>query len=430
MSLAAKNVIYTTNILRSCQYVISNATTRSSSWWSHVEMGPPDPILGVTEAFKKDTNPKKINLGVGAYRDDQGKPYVLPSVQKAEQRLLDQKLDKEYATIAGVAEFCQAAAKLAFGDNSVVIKEGLNATAQGISGTGSLTIGAFFLRDFLKGNKVIYMPTPTWGNHIPLFKRAGFEVKQYRYYDPKTCGFDFNGALQDIAKIPEQSVILLHACAHNPTGVDPKPEQWKEISTVIKKRNLFPFIDMAYQGFASGDCDRDATALRQFVDDGHQLALAQSFAKNMGLYGERVGAFSMVCESKDEAQCVMSQMKIIIRPTYSNPPIHGARIAATVLNDPELRKEWLADVKGMANRIIGMRQKLKDGLKREGSTRNWQHITDQIGMFCYTGMNQEQVEHLTKDFSVYLTKDGRISVAGVSSNNVDYLAHAMHQVTK
>nr|UDM59186.1 mitochondrial aspartate aminotransferase isoform X1 [Androctonus crassicauda] len=430
MSLAAKNLIYSTNFLKTCQYVVSNATIRSSSWWSHVEMGPPDPILGVTEAFKKDTNPKKINLGVGAYRDDQGKPYVLPSVRKAEERMIEQKLDKEYTTIAGIAEFCQAAAKLAFGDNSVVIKDGLNATAQGISGTGSLTIGAFFLRDFFKGNKEIYMPTPTWGNHIPLFKRAGFTVKQYRYYDPKTCGFDFNGTLQDLAKIPEQSVILLHACAHNPTGVDPKPEQWKEISKVIKSRNLFPFIDMAYQGFASGDCDRDATALRQFVDDGHQLALAQSFAKNMGLYGERVGAFSMVCSSKEEAQRVMSQMKIIIRPTYSNPPIHGARIATMVLNDPELRKEWLKDVKGMADRIIGMRQRLRDGLKREGSTRNWQHITDQIGMFCYTGMNQEQVERLIKDFSVYLTKDGRISVAGVSSNNVDYLAHAMHQVTK
>lgn len=430
MSLAAKNLIYSTNFLKTCQYVVSNATIRSSSWWSHVEMGPPDPILGVSEAFKKDTNPKKINLGVGAYRDDQGKPYVLPSVRKAEERMIEQKLDKEYTTIAGIAEFCQAAAKLAFGDNSIVIKDGLNATAQGISGTGSLTIGAFFLRDFFKGNKEIYMPTPTWGNHIPLFKRAGFTVKQYRYYDPKTCGFDFNGALQDLAKIPEQSVILLHACAHNPTGVDPKPEQWKEISKVIKNRNLFPFIDMAYQGFASGDCDRDATALRQFVDDGHQLALAQSFAKNMGLYGERVGAFSMVCSSKEEAQRVMSQMKIIIRPTYSNPPIHGARIATMVLNDPELRKEWLKDVKGMADRIIGMRQRLRDGLKREGSTRNWQHITDQIGMFCYTGMNQEQVERLIKEFSVYLTKDGRISVAGVSSNNVDYLAHAMHQVTK
>lgn len=199
---------------------------------------------------------------------------------------------------------------------------------------------------------------------------------------------------------------------------------------VIKSRNLFPFFDMAYQGFASGDFTRDATALRMFAEDGHGLALAQSFAKNMGLYGERVGAFTMVCSSKEEADRVMSQLKIIIRPMYSNPPIHGARLASIILNDKTLRKEWEQDVKIMAERIISMRNKLKEGLKREGSTRNWDHITDQIGMFCFTGINQDQVERLTKEFSIYLTKDGRISVAGISSKNVDYLAHAMHQVTK
>ncbi|CAG2182333.1 unnamed protein product, partial [Oppiella nova] len=226
-------------------------------------------ILGVTEAYKKDTNPKKINLGVGAYRDDNSKPFLLPSVLKAEEILRTKNLDKEYLPISGFADFTTAAAKLAFGDNSRVLSDGLNATVQGISGTGSLMLGANFLRDFHSGPKEVYMPTPTWGNHIPLFKRAGFTVKQYRYYDPKTCGFDFNGALQDMAKIPEKSVILLHACAHNPTGVDPKAEQWKEISKVVKQRNLFPFLDMAYQGFATGDIDRDATAVRMFVEDGH-----------------------------------------------------------------------------------------------------------------------------------------------------------------
>lgn len=403
---------------------------RACSWWSHVEMGPPDPILGVTEAFKKDTNPKKMNLGVGAYRDDAGKPYVLPSVRKAEEIIVSRNLDKEYLPIGGMSEFCNAAAQLAFGEQSEVVNSKRNATVQGISGTGSLTVGAFFLGQFFKGNREIYMPTPTWGNHIPLFKRAGLTVKQYRYYDPKTCGFDFSGALQDIAKIPEESVILLHACAHNPTGVDPKPEQWKEISKVIKSRRLFPFLDMAYQGFATGDIDRDASAVRLFAEDGHGFAVSQSFAKNMGLYGERVGAFSMICGSKEEADRVMSQIKIIVRPTYSNPPINGARIAHLILTDPELRQQWLKDVKGMAERIIGMRTRLRDGLKREGSTKNWQHITDQIGMFCFTGMTPEQVARLIKEFSVYLTKDGRISVAGISSNNVDYLAHAMHQVTK
>lgn len=344
--------------------------------------------------------------------------------------MYEQHLDKEYLPIGGLAEFTKAAAELAFGDSSPVIKNGLNVTVQGLSGTGSLTIGAFWLADFLQGPKEVHMPTPTWGNHIPLFKRAGFAVKQYRYYDPKTCGFDFDGALQDIAKIPEKSVILLHACAHNPTGVDPRPEQWKEMSKVIKSKNLFPFFDMAYQGFASGCTNKDATALRMFIEDGHQVALAQSFAKNMGLYGERVGAFSLTCSSKEEAAKVMSQVKIIVRPTYSNPPLTGARIASLILNDAELRKTWLGDVKGMADRIIQMRTLLRDGLKKAGSTKNWQHITDQIGMFCFTGMTPDQVARLTSEFSIYLTKDGRISVAGINSGNVEYLANAMHQVTK
>jgi len=403
---------------------------RSSSWWSHVETGPPDPILGVTEAYKKDTNSKKINLGVGAYRDDNGKPYVLPTVRKAEEIIRSKNLDKEYAPIGGLAEFNKAAIQLALGEDSPHIKNNQNATVQGISGTGSLRIGGAFLEKFHKGPKEVYLPTPSWGNHTPIFKHSGLGVKQYRYYEPKTCGFDYQGALQDIVKIPEGSIILLHACAHNPTGVDPKPEQWKELSKVIKTRKLFPFFDMAYQGFASGDTVKDAYAVRYFLEDGHNIALAQSFAKNMGLYGERAGAFTLVCSSKQEADAVMSQLKIIIRPMYSNPPVNGTRIAATILNDPELRSQWLKEVKGMADRIISMREKLKANLQKEGSQKNWEHITDQIGMFCFTGMNQQQSEKLVKDHSVYLTKDGRISMAGVTSSNVGYLAHAMHEVTK
>lgn len=392
-------------------------------------MGPPDAILGVTEAFKKDSNPSKINLGVGAYRDDNGKPYLLPSVIKSEKEVLDAKMDKEYAGITGVPEFTKASAELAFGADCSVLKEGLNCTTQGISGTGSLRIGAAFLAKY-SGVKDVYLPTPSWGNHTPIFKHSGMNVKAYRYYDSATCGFDFKGAMEDINKIPEGSVILLHACAHNPTGVDPKPEQWAEMSKVVKQRKLFPFFDMAYQGFASGNIDNDAVALRMFIKDGHQVALAQSYAKNMGLYGERVGAFTITCENKDEAARVMSQIKILIRPMYSNPPIHGARIAARILNTANLRTQWLGEVKGMADRIISMRKQLKDGLAKEGSSRDWKHITDQIGMFCFTGLKPDQVERLTKDFSVYLTKDGRISVAGLSSKNVGYLAKAMHEVTK
>jgi len=403
---------------------------RASSWWTGVEMGPPDPILGVTEAFKRDTNPKKINLGVGAYRDDQGKPYVLPSVKLAEQKVLKKGMDKEYAPISGNGEFCKAAINLALGANNEWSANGLNATVQGISGTGSLRIGGAFLEKWLPGPKDIYLPSPTWGNHIPLFKHSGLNVKTYRYYDPKTCGFDFNGALDDIRNIPENSIILLHACAHNPTGVDPRPEQWAELSKVIKQKKLFPFFDMAYQGFASGDIDRDAAAVRLFLKDGHQIALAQSFAKNMGLYGERVGAFSLVCGTKEEAEKNMSQLKILIRPMYSNPPIHGARIAAEILNDATLRSQWLTEVKEMADRVISMRNALKNQLKKEGSARDWSHITDQIGMFCFTGMTPQQVEKLNKEHSVYLTKDGRIAIVGITTSNVDYLAHAVHQVTK
>uniref|UniRef100_A0A646QDP0 Aspartate aminotransferase n=1 Tax=Hemiscolopendra marginata TaxID=943146 RepID=A0A646QDP0_9MYRI len=425
-SVVSSNI--TTGSLRCCKRL--NLVARSSSWWSHVELGPPDPILGVTEAYKRDTNPKKINLGVGAYRDDAGKPYVLPSVKKAEEIMTSKNLDKEYAPIGGSADFCKASIQLALGENNEQLKNNLNVTVQGISGTGSLRIGGAFLEKFHNGPKDIYLPVPSWGNHTPIFKHAGLNVKQYRYYDPKTCGFDFQGALQDVAKIPEGSIILLHACAHNPTGVDPRPEQWKELSKVIKSRKLFPFFDMAYQGFASGDTAKDALAVRLFLDEGHNIALAQSFAKNMGLYGERAGAFTLVCSSKQEADAVMSQIKIIIRPMYSNPPIHGARIVHTILSDAQLREQWLKEVKGMADRIISMRQTLKDNLKKEGSQRNWEHITDQIGMFCFTGMTAPQVEKLIKEYSVYLTKDGRISVAGVSSKNVEYLAHAMHQVTK
>ncbi|KAI1889970.1 hypothetical protein AGOR_G00168390 [Albula goreensis] len=403
---------------------------RASSWWSEVQMGPPDPILGVTEAFKRDTNSKKMNLGVGAYRDDQGKPYVLSCVRKAEAQIAAKKLDKEYLPIGGLGEFAKACAQLALGPDNEVLKSGRNVTVQTISGTGSLRIGANFLSRFHTGVKDVYLPKPSWGNHTPIFRDAGMQLKSYTYYDPSTCGFNFKGALDDISKIPEGSVIMLHACAHNPTGVDPRPEQWKEIADLVKKRNLLVFFDMAYQGFASGDIDRDAWAVRYFIEQGHNIVLSQSFAKNMGLYGERVGGFTVVCKDAEEAKRVESQLKILIRPIYSNPPMNGARIAATILNTPELRNEWLEEVHGMANRIIKMREQLVANLKKEGSTHNWQHVIDQIGMFCFTGLKPEQVERLTKEFSVYMTKDGRISMAGVTSGNVGYLAHGIHAVTK
>ncbi|CAP38872.2 Protein CBR-GOT-2.1 [Caenorhabditis briggsae] len=413
------------------RFMSSSQTACASplKWFKNVPAAPADPILGVTEAFKKDANPNKINLGVGAYRDDQGKPFVLRAVAEAERQIVDAKMDKEYSTITGVPEFSPLAAKLAFGESSEVIKEGRVFTTQSISGTGALRIGGQFVEKFIP-SKTLYYPTPTWANHLPVFRNSGLTIHPYRYYDQSTLGFDVKGALEDIANMPEGSVILLHACAHNPTGVDPTKDQWKEMSRIIKDRKLLPFFDMAYQGFASGDVDNDAFALRYFVEQGHNVLVAQSFAKNMGLYGERVGAFSIVCDSTEEVSRVGSQMKIIIRPMISMPPLHGARIASRILSDPVLKQSWLEDVKMMADRIITMRQALKENLQREGSTRNWEHITNQIGMFCFTGITQQQVQKLINDHSVYLTNDGRISISGINTGNVAYLAKALHDVTK
>ncbi|KAK5116361.1 hypothetical protein LTR62_007908 [Meristemomyces frigidus] len=409
--------------------VASQQALRAASTWSQVPQGPPDAILGITEAFKKDSHPKKINLGVGAYRDDKGKPYVLPSVQQAEQEIVKKKLDKEYAGITGVPEFVKGAALLAYGPNSAPLKEGRVAITQTISGTGALRIGGAFLQRHYPHAKTIYIPTPSWANHKAVFLDSGLEVKQYRYYNKDTIGLDFDGMIADIKSMPKNSIVLLHACAHNPTGIDPTEEQWKGISDAMKEGGHYSFFDMAYQGFASGDTDRDAFSLRHFIEQGHQPCLAQSFAKNMGLYGERVGAFSIVTESTEEKARVDSQIKILVRPLYSNPPVHGARIASYILNDPALNKQWLTEVEGMAGRIIKMRALLKENLEKLGSKRKWDHITDQIGMFAYTGLTAEQMTQLAEEHSVYATKDGRISVAGITSENVERLAESIYKIT-
>ncbi|XP_075992648.1 glutamate oxaloacetate transaminase 2 [Anticarsia gemmatalis] len=421
----------TAQVLKSnnVEVITNNFIRANSTWWSNVEMGPPDVILGISEAFKRDTDPKKVNLGVGAYRDDEGKPFVLPSVRKAEEILHAAHLNHEYAPISGEAEYTDAVAKLAFGEDSQVLKDKTNCTVQTLSGTGALRLGLEFVSKHYNKTKEIWVPTPTWGNHPQICNMLNLPCKKYRYFDPKTNGFDLQGALDDISKIPEQSIILLHACAHNPTGVDPKLDDWKQLSEVIKKKKLLPFFDMAYQGFATGSVDNDAAAVRLFVKEGHQVMLAQSFAKNMGLYGERAGALTFLCGDAESAAKMMSQVKIMVRTMYSNPPLHGARLVKTILTTPELKTQWLSDVKQMADRIISMRSRLRNGIEGAGNKRSWQHITDQIGMFCFTGLKPDQVERLTKEFHIYLTKDGRISVAGISSKNVDYVADAMHKVS-
>ncbi|PHH76993.1 hypothetical protein CDD80_1015 [Ophiocordyceps camponoti-rufipedis] len=398
---------------------------RAASTWVGVPAGPPA-ILGITEAFKADLYNGKINLGVGAYRDEQGKPYVLPSIKKAEREILESNHNKEYAGITGITGFPVYAALLAYGQETPLLDR--LAITQTISGTGALRVGAAFMQRFYPGKKTVYVPTPTWANHSAVFSDAGLKVEQYRYYDKKTIGLDFDGMMADIKGAPRGSIILLHACAHNPTGIDPTEEQWKEISAEIKKLGHFAFFDMAYQGFASGDIDKDAFAVRYFAEQGHQIALCQSFAKNMGLYGERVGAFSLICGSKEEKKKVDSQLKILIRPMYSNPPIHGARIAEKVLASPSIRQQWLKELKAMADRIIKMRTLLRENLEKRGSKHDWSHITNQIGMFAYTGLTAPEMEKLRQDFSVYATKDGRISVAGITEDNVELLAEAIFKV--
>ena len=312
---------------------------------------------------------------------------------------MSKNLDKEYAGITGVPTFTKAAGLLAYGADSPVIKENRLAITQSISGTGALRIGGEFLARYYPAAKTIWIPTPSWANHNAVFKDSGLEVRKYRYYNKDTIGLDFDGMLADLDAAPAASIVLLHACAHNPTGIDPTQEQWKKISEVVKRKGHYPFFDMAYQGFASGDTVRDAFALRYFIAQGHNLCLSQSFAKNMGLYGERVGAFSIACENADEKKRVDSQIKILVRPLYSNPPVHGARIASEILDDQSLNQQWLGEVKGMAERIIKMRALLKENLEKLGSKHDWGHITSQIGMFAYTGLTPDQMSRLAEEVS-------------------------------
>ena len=274
------------------------------------------------------------------------------------------------------------------------------------------------------------LPDPTWANHIPIFEDSGFQLLKYRYYRPSDCGLDLAGMLEDIDRAPRGSVVLLHACAHNPTGVDPSPDDWRQISRVVAARDHKVLFDAAYQGFASGDPVRDRFPIELFAAEGHEPVICQSYAKNFGLYGERVGSTTVLTDSKDTAAKVDSQLKILIRPMYSNPPVFGAKIVQTILDDAALNAEWQREVKHMADRIIGMRTALTAGLKAAGSKRDWSHISKQIGMFCYTGLTPEQVDKLVSQHSIYLTRNGRISVAGITPSNVEYLSKAMHEVSK
>jgi len=407
---------------------ISTAQIRKLSFWSHLEKAPLDGNHATAAAYDADTSPLKVNLGRGVYKDDNGKNWVLPSVRMAEKKMFEDKQQHDYLPFKGWDTFVKQTAEFAFGNGSPLLRDKKVATVQTISGTGALRVGAEFLSRFLPHKPDVYLPDPTYVNHFPIFTLNGFKLKNYRYYDPKTCALDFKGLMDDVKAAPNRSIFLFHACAHNPTGVDPNFEQWKKISEVAKEKEHVILFDSAYQGYASGDPDKDGAPFRHFADQGHQVLVAQSYAKNFGLYGQRVGALNIVTSNDKETDIVMSQLNQVIRPMYSNPPAYGAYIVGTVLSDKELRAQWQKDVKTMADRIIGARKALVDNLAKLGSKRSWKHITDQIGMFAYSGLTKPQVEHL-RGLHVYMNYDGRMSVSGINSHNVEYLAKAMHEAT-
>lgn len=404
---------------------VSMVATVNASRFDGISMAPADPILGVSEAFKADTDEKKLNLGVGAYRTEELQPYVLNVVKKAENLMLERGENKEYLPIEGLAAFNKVTAELLFGADNPVLKEQRVATVQSLSGTGSLRLAGAFIERYFPGAKVL-ISSPSWGNHKNIFNDARVPWSEYRYYDPKTVGLDFEGMIADIKAAPEGSFILLHGCAHNPTGIDPTPEQWVKIADVIQERNHIPFFDVAYQGFASGSLDEDASSMRLFASRGMELLVAQSYSKNLGLYAERIGAINVVCSSADAATRVKSQLKRLARPMYSNPPVHGAKIVANVVGNPDLFNEWKEEMEMMAGRIKSVRQKLYDNLiSKDKSGKDWSYILKQIGMFSFTGLNKAQSDNMTNKWHIYMTKDGRISLAGLSAAKCEYLADAI-----
>jgi len=410
----------------------SSSNKKMSQYISNVPVAPEDPILGINVAYKADPSTDKLNLGVGAYRTEEGLPLVLNVVRKVEQLVAnDVSLNKEYLPIEGLPDFTAHTAKLIFGADSPALAEKRVATVQALSGTGALRIGAEFLARFAPGGAAtpVYISDPTWGNHTNIFKDAHMpDVRKYRYYKEQTRGLDFEGFIGDLKAAPNGSVFILHTCAHNPTGVDPTLEQWEAILDVIQAKGHLPFFDTAYQGFATGDLDRDAAPARMAIARGMELFASQSYAKNLGLYAERIGALNIVCRDAATADAVKSQLKTIIRPMYSNPPLHGARLVSKILSDKSLYDEWLVELKEMSDRIKRMRHELYDAIKKNGTPGTWEHIINQIGMFSYTGLTKAQCEVMIKKHHVYMMTNGRISMAGLSSKNIPKMAAAIHDV--
>jgi aromatic-amino-acid transaminase len=396
------------------------------SLFSAVEMAPRDPILGLNEQFNADTNPHKVNLGVGVYYDDEGKLPLLQCVRAAEKQMMEAPKARGYLPIDGIAAYDSAVKTLVFGAESEPIKSGRIATVQGLGGTGGLKVGADFLKRVNPNAKVL-ISDPSWENHRALFSQAGFTVEAYPYYNAAKRGIDFDGMLTALNVAPEGTIVVLHACCHNPTGYDITAEQWDQVIAAVKARKLVPFLDMAYQGFGHGIAE-DGAVIGKFVASGQDFFVATSFSKSFSLYGERVGALSVLCADKEEAGRVLSQLKIMIRTNYSNPPTHGAQVVATVLNTPELRTLWEKELGDMRLRIKQMRLALVEKLKAAGVKQDMSFITQQIGMFSYSGMTKAQMERLRNEFGVYGVDSGRICVAALNSKNIGYVCESIAKV--
>jgi aromatic-amino-acid transaminase len=396
------------------------------SLFTAVEMAPRDPILGLNEQFNADPNPAKVNLGVGVYYDDNGKLPLLECVQTAEKQMMETPKPRGYLPIDGIAAYDAAVKGLVFGADSEPVKSGRVATVQAIGGTGGLKVGADFLKH-LNPNAKVLISDPSWENHRALFSNAGFTVENYPYYDAANRGVNFSGMLASLYAAAAGTIVVLHACCHNPTGYDITPAQWDQVIEAVRANNLVPFLDMAYQGFGHGIAE-DGAVIGKFVAAGLSFLVSTSFSKSFSLYGERVGALSVLCNSKEEADRVMSQLKIAIRTNYSNPPIHGGTIVATVLNTPELRALWEKELGEMRVRIKAMRQKLVDGLKAAGVAADMGFITTQIGMFSYSGLTKDQMVRLRNEFGVYGTDTGRMCVAALNSKNIDYVCASIAKV--
>ncbi|EJM68845.1 aromatic-amino-acid transaminase [Pseudomonas sp. ADAK2 TE3594] len=393
------------------------------SLFSAVEMAPRDPILGLNEAFNADTRTNKVNLGVGVYCDEEGRIPLLRAVVEAETIRAAQHVSRGYLPIDGIAAYDQAVQKLLFGNDSPLIAAGRVITTQAVGGTGALKIGADFLKQLLP-NAVVAISDPSWENHRALFETAGFPVQNYRYYDAATHDVNRAGLLEDLNALPSGSIVVLHACCHNPTGVDLSPADWKNVLEVVKAKGHVPFLDMAYQGFGDG-IDEDAAAVRLFAESDLTFFVSSSFSKSFSLYGERVGALSIVSESKEESARVLSQVKRVIRTNYSNPPTHGASIVAAVLNSPVLRAQWEEELAEMRLRIRGMRTQMVDLLAKNAPQRDFSFVGRQRGMFSYSGLTVEQVTRLRSEFGIYALDTGRICVAALNQSNIDAVTKAI-----